>query len=778
MAVTLNVYYGLAAWASGSISTGALVSAGGNAYVCASGGTTTAAPTGTGTNINNGGTATFNYISSVDYTDMQSAVDAIPATPTQAYFVEVVVASGSITTSPGTPILTVSGHSTTSTNSITIRAKSGYSFRDFLFANGGSALAFNASNGSAIVLPSGTGGINYIVLQDDFTTFDGFQVQDPNSASSSTIIQTNANAVIQNCIFDGYSQADGAFMLQGALTGATSSTLTIRNCLIIDRGTAGASFAATVSSNYNTVFANNTLIATAAVSGQIGLHNTGSSGSVDKAINNALFGILAAGVLFADNGGSITATTNVTDVASFSGTGVTTGSGNLFLKTAANQFVSSTTNFRLKVGADALNTATTDTTDVPSATDILGRSRPQGAAWDIGAYELPAASAVGTSTGVATLAGVGRATVRGTGTSTGVATASGVAPTGSTRTVIAIGVAMVSGVGTAVSVGTGTATGTATVAGVGLLGSIGSTITIDPIPPQAALNPFPVTGSVIVAPQLQFASDASPAFTPIPTSNVSNLLSARYAFTHPGVTLGLHTLTIVDLTTGAAAATGVTADVVGVATAAFPPTSQTSLTTIIPSYLYQQYFDDDDLQAFVTSYNGAAQTVLDQLLALGLPIYTGLSSDLLDWVGEGLYGLKRPVIAISDLHGYGPFNTWVTNTLAFSAGSVTGTTQIFNVTDEIYKRIITWHFYKGDGKQFTISWLKRRVARFLAGVSGTAPSVDDLSQISVTFPARGNARITIFSGSIDTSYASVLQAGLISGVLPLPFQIAFDVLIQ
>jgi len=39
----------------------------------------------------------------------------------------------------------------------------------------------------------------------------------------------------------------------------------------------------------------------------------------------------------------------------------------------------------------------------------------------------------------------------------------------------------------------------------------------------------------------------------------------------------------------------------------FPPTAPTTLTKVIPSYLYQEYSDDDDLQAFVMAYNGLAQ---------------------------------------------------------------------------------------------------------------------------------------------------------------------------
>ena len=41
------------------------------------------------------------------------------------------------------------------------------------------------------------------------------------------------------------------------------------------------------------------------------------------------------------------------------------------------------------------------------------------------------------------------------------------------------------------------------------------------------------------------------------------------------------------------------------------------------------------------------------------------------------------------------------------------------VTDDVFKRILTWHFYKGDGKNFSVRWLKRRIWRFLQGANGT-----------------------------------------------------------
>lgn len=126
---------------------------------------------------------------------------------------------------------------------------------------------------------------------------------------------------------------------------------------------------------------------------------------------------------------------------------------------------------------------------------------------------------------------------------------------------------------------------------------------------------------------------------------------------------------------------------------------------IIPAYLYEQYKDDADLMAFVREYNAMAQEYLDYANALNLPIYSGLSGGLLDWVGEGLYGLSRPSLQ----------------------GSL--------VSDATYKRLLTWRMYKGDGKRFSVAWLKKRVQRWMDGDLLANP---DTRNVSVTFQPATN----------------------------------------
>ena len=198
--------------------------------------------------------------------------------------------------------------------------------------------------------------------------------------------------------------------------------------------------------------------------------------------------------------------------------------------------------------------------------------------------------------------------------------------------------------------------------------------------------------------------------------------------------------------------------------------SNTMLQNTIPSYLYTQYADDDDLQAFVASYNTITQQYVNTFNQLNLPIYSSplIAGSLLDWVGEGIYGYPRPSLPGTPAVSIGPLDTYDANAQVPLNTQTTTAGTSYLVNDDIYARLLTWHFYKGDGKQFSIQWLKRRVLRFMLGVNGTAPPIDNTYPISVTF-----------SGSTATircpTYlaAPFLRAAIASGAAELPFQITW-----
>ena len=200
------------------------------------------------------------------------------------------------------------------------------------------------------------------------------------------------------------------------------------------------------------------------------------------------------------------------------------------------------------------------------------------------------------------------------------------------------------------------------------------------------------------------------------------------------------------------------------------------LTQVLPAYLYQQYTQDqysDDLQAFFTAYNTTSQQYLDATNILNLPIYTVQSYPLLDWTALGIYGMARPTLGVSfSFSTLGVYDTVPYDTTAYSEDVKTNPTNFYTVTDDYFKRILTWNFYKGDGFQYTTQWLKRRVARFLYGVNGTdIPDIADIYNISVVYGS--NNAITIHIPNIGIS--SFFQAAVASGALQLPFEYSYTI---
>jgi hypothetical protein len=240
----------------------------------------------------------------------------------------------------------------------------------------------------------------------------------------------------------------------------------------------------------------------------------------------------------------------------------------------------------------------------------------------------------------------------------------------------------------------------------------------------------------------------------------------------------------------------------------FPPTGPTGLLSPIPSYLYQEYSDDDDLQAFVAAQNSMMQDIIDTFNGLNLPIYTKnpVSDKLLDWVAQGVYGINRPILVSGQYKTLGPYNTGEYNTQEYNYWDLLYPNQLAVTNDDIFRRIITWHVSKREGKYFTIPWLKKRIMKFLIGTNGTQPNVDQHYQISITFGPNSEVTIrfvlgirTITGGAIynannfkyntmkynelDSTYTPLpplpnmvdFARAVSSGVLELPFQFTWNV---
>lgn len=393
MTKTANIHYNLTAWAATTTySVGQRVSSTGNAYQCVQGGLSgSTAPNGTGTSYTDG-FVIWRYLSAIDYTSLgawQSDTTNYPLTLTQPYVVllwnNTSIPAGTtptitVTTTSGVPYFQLSGHTTSATNTITIKAAPGESFRDKL-ANQNVALAFNAANGVSFTT-SGSPSANWFYFQDANIIIDGIQFKDPTSTSGSTLINFGgANTKFQNCIVDGYGQGSGANLMG---SDSISGQLTVANCLIVDRQTnnAGITFAHQYSASS---VANTTITAVVSTSGVIGLGNQRSSSTMTVK-NCIIINYDASGSVYT-SGTSASVDHSLFSCASLTTLNVSTGTGCLFSKTGAATFQSAYTDMRLLSTSSGVDAAAVDTTDIPTADDIARTPRPVGSAWDIGAWE-------------------------------------------------------------------------------------------------------------------------------------------------------------------------------------------------------------------------------------------------------------------------------------------------------------------------------------------------------------------------------------------------------
>ena len=264
-----------------------------------------------------------------------------------------------------------SGSTTDATNYIELTAAAGESFQDHADVQT-NALRYNQSNGVGL---TETGNTTCFSVQEANVTIKRLQSKNTNSYASGSPWHTTTTSLGVSGMEDMICETANSTQILFAKEG------TFRNCLfLINRSTTGKghfnSYAG--SSVYeNCTFARPSNFTAGDTAWQIG--NTGTT----TFKNCASFGwtTLTAGT------GTFAGNNNCSDLA------IGFGSSNQASKTYANQFEeedqSVGSDFRLKAGSDMIDTGATLTL----ATDIAGTSRPQGSAWDIGAWELVAAAA-------------------------------------------------------------------------------------------------------------------------------------------------------------------------------------------------------------------------------------------------------------------------------------------------------------------------------------------------------------------------------------------------
>lgn len=189
------------------------------------------------------------------------------------------------------------------------------------------------------------------------------------------------------------------------------------------------------------------------------------------------------------------------------------------------------------------------------------------------------------------------------------------------------------------------------------------------------------------------------------------------------------------------------------------------LQQIIPSYLYKEYEDDASLQAFVNSFNSLSQGYLDWFNQAPLGLYTSpfITGPLLDWIARGVYGIRRPVLASQTSTRLAGYNANPYNTIAYNAQYYSASQTASIANDDIYKRVLTWHLYRGDGMQFNMQWLKNRISRFINGANGSDwPVLNDPPSIAVS-------GTTFTVTAYDTIGYEALQSCYANGLLAFPF---------
>ncbi|MBR8168978.1 hypothetical protein KDX27_14755 [Burkholderia cenocepacia] len=189
------------------------------------------------------------------------------------------------------------------------------------------------------------------------------------------------------------------------------------------------------------------------------------------------------------------------------------------------------------------------------------------------------------------------------------------------------------------------------------------------------------------------------------------------------------------------------------------------LQQVIPSYLYKEYEDDASLQAFVDSFNSLSQGYLDWFNQAPLGLYTShfITGPLLDWIGQGVYGIRRPVLASESTVRIAGYDANAYNTIAYNAQYYSASQTAAIANDDIYKRVLTWHTYRGDGMQFSLQWLKNRINRFINGANGGDwPVLNNPPSITVSG--------TVFTvTAFDSIGYEALQLCYANGALAFPF---------
>lgn len=310
--------------------------------------------------------------SSRDYSTLQAWEDALPANLVTDGNAQV---GECYNDSEFTARVSISGQTTDSTNSITLKCASGQSFRDHAdrLTN---RLAYNQANGVAVRTTTGYASA-VIVVTSNNVLIDGLQIKATGTQTPALNATGTAN-VVRNCIISAVARNNTNDFV--ARVSGSSSNLIANSLVIADAS--NSCTGVSIVSGANAV--NCTVVRPSnRTAGGKAFHAAYNTSTVK---NCAIFGfsVTSTGTYASDGH-------NVTDHTAAPGS-----TGNVTSATYANQFVQSSTgssveDFRIVgTGADLDDAGVTDTTNIPAGDDIVGQTR---STWDVGCWEYVASAA-------------------------------------------------------------------------------------------------------------------------------------------------------------------------------------------------------------------------------------------------------------------------------------------------------------------------------------------------------------------------------------------------
>lgn len=180
-------------------------------------------------------------------------------------------------------------------------------------------------------------------------------------------------------------------------------------------------------------------------------------------------------------------------------------------------------------------------------------------------------------------------------------------------------------------------------------------------------------------------------------------------------------------------------------------------------FAYDQWQGIPEVVAYFGATKHFTHEIIRELTEKSFSDYFKFKGDMLDYIALCIYGEMRPAYLNSgDYKAFGALNSLPLNQDPLNSTKVMWDTDGEAVTDEIFRRIITWNFYKGDGRMPSIPWIKRRCKRFL---TGNWLDQGDLGNISLKF----NRNVITIKSTGFGIWDKILGDAIESGVLKLPF---------